>query len=132
MKKVVIAALVGAIALAGCSKKAEEAVDDVTLTCEPGEGPLTVSAKDSEFDTKCLAVAADGAFTVDFTNNDSFPHNFSIYKESGGEDLFKGKNQDKSGTVTYNVDALPAGDYYFQCDIHDDMNGKFRSVAATP
>ena len=26
-------------------------------------------------------------------------------------------------TVTIDVSALDAGEYYFQCDIHPDMNG---------
>lgn len=129
MKRVLIAALVSALALAGCSK-AKDGGDSSTATCEPGTSPLAVSASDSAFDTDCLAIAADTAFTLEFTNDDSFPHNLSIYKEEGGADLFKGENQNGSGKITYNVDALPAGGYYFQCDIHPDMNGKFLSVAA--
>ena len=57
-------------------------------------------------------------------NNDSAPHNISIYTEEGGELLGEtGPTADAGQTVTLDVSALDAGEYYFQCDIHPDMNG---------
>lgn len=130
MKRVLIAALVGAIALAGCSKGGGgDDGGDATATCEPGTSPLALTAKDGKFDTDCLAIAADTAFAVDFSNDDSFEHNFSIYETEGGKDIFKGRNQ-TDGKITYDVAAIAAGEYYFQCDVHPDMNGKFISAGA--
>ncbi len=129
MKRALIAALIGAVTLTGCGSGGggDDAGDDAqAVSCEPDSSPLTLKSTNSDFDTDCLAVRADEAFTIEFVNEDAFPHNVSIY--DGDKSLFQGQNQDGSGSVTYNVDALPAGDYSFKCDIHPEMNGKFISA----
>ena len=78
----------------------------------------------------CLAAPADQAFTIDFTNNDSgTPHNVDILDQAGGTHLggATGPTDTITGpaSVTYNVDPLKSGIYYFQCDIHPNMSGTF-------
>ncbi|MCA1840249.1 MAG: cupredoxin domain-containing protein [Actinomycetota bacterium] len=132
MKKVFGVVLIGAIALVGCSKSGSSGSGSTSgsgsaATCSPGGAELTVSAKDTSFDKKCLAAPADAAFTIALDNKDGFPHNISIYKSKGGADVYKGQPfAEASKTTTYSVPATTAGTYYFQCDIHpDQMNGTF-------
>jgi plastocyanin len=37
--------------------------------------------------------------------------------------LFRGDLVTGATTATYDIPALPAGTYYFQCDVHPTMNG---------
>ena len=71
-----------------------------------------------------LTVPADKPFTVTVSNEDTVVHNFSIYEDDSTEkQLFKGKDVPPGSTVDEDVDAIPKGDYYFQCDYHPAMNG---------
>lgn len=90
----------------------------------PAPGDLTISADNLEFNTDALIAAAGEAFTIGFTNNDSAPHNVSIYNnESRSETLFPGDVIGGGEGITYDVPALEAGEYYFLCDLHPEMNG---------
>ena len=40
-----------------------------------------------------------------------------------GADWAEGVTYSAGTTVTYNVPALPAGEYYFDCEVHPEMNG---------
>lgn len=83
----------------------------------PAEAPvLKISAKDLAFDGKALAVQAGQPFKIEFTNNDSAQHNVGIWKDD--KELFRGEIFAGPGTRTYVVDALPAGEYTFICDVH--------------
>lgn len=77
-----------------------------------------------QWDTDALSTAPDKPFTVNVENQDSTVHNFSIYKDDSLDDqLFKGQDVPGGATVDEDVDALPKGAYYFQCDYHPSMNG---------
>ncbi|MGH3850440.1 MAG: cupredoxin domain-containing protein, partial [Pseudonocardiaceae bacterium] len=100
---------------AGCSK--------------PGTSPssgtsLSISAKDIEFDVKCLVVPAGEKFTVSFENQEAVNHNFAILPEAG-----KGAPLSDTGIFTgpavRNLDAGPlkAGNYRFHCIVHPNMTG---------
>ena len=93
----------------------------------PGQtGPEnpSISAQNIEFNTDTLIVPAGSEFTLSFTNNEGQPHNVSIYREEGGERLFEGEIiTGPDATADYNVPALEPGTYYFQCDVHPEMNG---------
>jgi len=95
--------------------------------CAPEGTALTVVAEQMAFDTDCLAAPADTAFTIAFDNKDlGVPHNVSIYKDdSATEALFTGELVTGPGKITYKVPALPAGTYFFRCDVHPTMNGTF-------
>jgi hypothetical protein len=107
--------------------------------CEPTGTSLQVEApplaSGTGFDQNCLAAPADEAFTVEFANNDpGVPHNFEIYSDSSASTRLGGATGPTDSivgpaTVTYDVDPLDPGIYYFQCDIHPQtMNGTFAVV----
>jgi plastocyanin len=93
---------------------------EITLTAPPG-------AVSSGFAEDCLAAPVGEPFTVAFDNQDSLPHNLGIYAAEGGERLFMPPETPNGGeSVTYQVEAIPdPGQYYFQCDLHPNMNGTF-------
>jgi nitrite reductase (NO-forming) len=100
----------------------------VAAACEPGGTALKVVALNSAFDTGCLAAPAGKPFTIAFDNQDpGVPHNISIYTDdSATESLFVGDLVTGPKKVTYEVGALPAGTYFFRCDVHPTtMTGTF-------
>ena len=82
---------------------------------------LTVVAKDLVFQQTTLTAEADTAFTIDFDNQESAPHNVAI-KDASGAATFKGEIV-SSKKITYNVPALAAGAYTFWCEVHPNMTG---------
>ena len=58
-------------------------------------------------------------------NNVKAQNNISIYEDSSkANEIMRGETQTGSGEIDYDVDALDAGQYYFDCIIHPaDMNG---------
>jgi plastocyanin len=87
------------------------------------DGAVEISAADLEFNVSTIEATAGEAFTITLVNNDSAPHNISIYAEEGGAALVLGPTGEAGQTVETEVEALEAGTYYFQCDIHPEMNG---------
>ena len=100
--------------------------------CAPGGTTLEIAAQALAFDKDCLAAPADTAFEIVFDNREAgVPHNVEIFSDPsasrrlGGAtdagDFITGPKQ-----VTYRVPALPAGQYFFRCDLHPpQMNGTF-------
>jgi len=88
-----------------------------------GGGP-GITAKAIAFDKSELTLPAGMEAPLPFDNQDSgIPHNVSIYTEEGGEALFQGEIITGPEKIDYPVPALEAGTYYFQCDVHPQMNG---------
>ena len=77
---------------------------------------ISIVASNTQFDVDAFEVPADTPFCIEFENQDAIPHNVSIY--DGGEALFTGDLLNEPGTITYQVPALPAGEYTFLCDVH--------------
>ena len=112
----------------------EPAALPAKLPCKPKGSALTISAKNLKFSTKCLAAPAKKSFTIRLTNYDKDDavhptnHNIGIYTESGYKnEVFAGKPIADT-TVTYKVDALRTGLYFFRCDVHpnfSNMQGLF-------
>jgi len=88
-----------------------------------GECGVTVdiTANNTQFDIDSFEVPAGTPFCIAFENQEDIPHNVAIY--DGGEALFTGDFLNTAGSITYNVPALPAGDYSFVCDAHSTMTG---------
>jgi len=110
----------------------QPSVPPPAASCSPSGAALTVSAQNIAFNTNCLAAPANTAFTLQFTNNDSgTPHNVEIFTNSSATTRLGGATGPTDilvgpGSVTYKVDALPAGSYFFRCDIHpQQMTGTF-------
>ncbi len=98
------------------------------LPCEPNGTDLQISAQNIQFDTDCLAAPAGKAFTVTFTNKDEgVPHNWEAFTDQSASQRIGGATDASdtitTGSVTYDVDALDAGQYYFHCDVHPTMSG---------
>ncbi len=87
----------------------------------PAGDAVSITAKDLKFVPTQVSVKADEAFSIDFDNQDSAPHNVKISAASGAE-VFKGEIV-SSSKVVYPVPALAAGTYTFICEVHPDMKG---------
>jgi plastocyanin len=87
----------------------------------PAGTGLAVIAKDLAFQLTALTAKADEAFTIDFDNQESAPHNIAI-KDAAGQVPFKGEIV-STAKITYNVPALAAGPYTFWCEVHPNMTG---------
>lgn len=96
-------------------------------SCAPSGTAVSVTAKDTAFDTDCLAAPADQAFTIAFNSEDSETHNLAILGDHSSTDvLFRGEIFQGPKTTTYSVPALTAGRYVFHCEVHqDEMKGTF-------
>ena len=100
--------------------------------CSPSGNTVTEVAQGLAFEQGCLAAKAQTAFTIDFDNKDSgVPHNIHIFTEDpsanpGAQSLFMGALVTGPNTTSYQVNPLPAGTYYFHCDVHPTtMHGTF-------
>ncbi len=101
--------------------------------CSPSGTTIELTAERDKFDKDCLAAPADTPFTIKFTNKDKargddpiYTHNVSIESTTGVRTFFAGEIVRGPKTVEYQVDALPAGTYGFECDVHPQrMNGTF-------
>ena len=94
-----------------------------SATATVSDGAVDVAAADMAFDVTTIEATAGEAFTVTFTNNDSVPHNIAFYTEEGGDVIVQGDVINGGETVEIEVPAQDAGQYYFHCDVHPDMNG---------
>ena len=101
-------------------------------TCEPQGEALQLGAPPGAaatgFDTTCLAVTAGQAYTINLTNQDSAPHNVSVYTdESAAEPLLQGEIVDPGASGTAEGEPVDeAGSFFFRCDLHPTtMTGTF-------
>jgi plastocyanin len=95
-----------------------------------GNGGIVVTAMNIAFDTDLIEVPAGEEVAIQFENPDSVEHNISVYPDqASGLDLadaiFEGEIIQGGDSTTYNVPAVEAGEYYFQCDVHPNMNGAY-------
>jgi plastocyanin len=83
-------------------------------------GPILLGAANTAFAKSQLDIAANTPTKVILKNADSAPHNFNII--SGPPPYTKPAQQpplaQPGASVTYDIAALPPGQYAFQCDIH--------------
>ena len=85
--------------------------------------PLQIAALNIAYDKAALDATAGQAFQIAFANNDpGVQHNVEI-KKPDGSDAFKGEIVTGPTTTTYNVPALAAGTYEYNCTVHPAMTG---------
>lgn len=87
---------------------------------------ISLTAKNIAFDPTTLTAPAGKAFTIEFDNEDAgIQHDVAIFMGSDATApvAFRGDLVTGVATVTYNVSALPAGTYFFHCDVHPTMTG---------
>ncbi|MEX2275728.1 MAG: cupredoxin domain-containing protein [Actinomycetota bacterium] len=134
-------ALTLAVTLAACGGGGDDGGDaaatDTTTETEtetetPGDGAASselsvtapVGASNDGFAETTLTVPADTAFTITFNNEDEgIPHNVQIFEgddTSGTPEFAPEDNELITGpaTAVYEVPALPAGTYTFNCLSH--------------
>ena len=113
---------VGALTLTGCSTGGAAA-----SATPPQDAAASIDANGLKFSTAELAVPADAPFKLFFRNLEGLPHNVAIYRDaSASEKVFVGETITNAAT-TYEVPAIPAGEYFFRCDVHTDMTGTVRA-----
>jgi plastocyanin len=122
-------AIAATLALAACSSSsspsqaAESGGNAGGGTIAVTDGAVTITADNLEFDANVIQATAGEDFTVTLVNNDTAPHNWSLFTEEGGDTIVTGDTAEPGATVTIDVSGLDAGTYYFHCDIHPEMNG---------
>jgi plastocyanin len=96
-----------------------------TITAAKGAGGIKVVAQNTAFDVKEIDLPADTPSEITVENKDPFAHNLAIYQDdtASGTPLFTFEPFAGPATKTFPVAAIPAGEYYFHCDIHPNMNG---------
>ncbi|MGH2579431.1 MAG: cupredoxin domain-containing protein [Actinomycetota bacterium] len=121
------------------------AVATLVTACGGGAGPsgssptcpaaspevtLNIVGQNIRFDRDQLEVPADTPFKVVFDNKDSgVPHNFALYRKGPPASDLVAKTEINEGTVVQelNVPGLPAGSYYYRCDVHSiQMTGTLK------
>ena len=132
MNNRILVSLVIAMALAACSSGTGSAEwTPLPSGAEPpascaradADGVIAISADQLAFSAPCMVAPAGTALVVRFTNDEAEPHNVAIYKDRSKEtsitvgDTITGPDK----TVDYPVEALAAGDYYFDCSVHPTM-----------
>jgi plastocyanin len=89
-----------------------------------GAGVVRISAENIAFDLGDFSLPSEGEAVIDFENRDAgIPHNVSIYVEQGGEAIFQGEIVTGPTRIEYRFPPPEPGAYYFQCDVHPQMNG---------
>ena len=90
---------------------------------DPNATVVDIAASGIKFDQTALTGPADKAFILDFDNQDAgIPHNVEI-KDSSGAVKFAGATFNGVAKQAYQVPALAAGSYPFQCTVHPTMTG---------
>lgn len=88
--------------------------------CAATGSSITLTAQHITWDKGCIAAVAGKPIQVTINNKDAgIAHNFAIWVNSSlKKRLYQTPNISGPATKTFTVPALPAGKYYFQCDIH--------------
>jgi cytochrome c oxidase subunit 2 len=89
-------------------------------SCTPTGSSITLTAQHISWDKTCIAAVAGQPIKITIINKDAgIAHNFAIWVSSAlKKRLFQTGNISGPATKTYTAPALPAGKYYFQCDVH--------------
>jgi plastocyanin len=84
-----------------------------------GNGVSIQAVPTIKFSTNSLSWDADTSVTVTFDNQDVELHDFSLYRDEAYTDsIAKTENIPGGSSGTVKIPSLPAGTYYFRCDLH--------------
>lgn len=92
----------------------------------PASGNVLISAFGVKFEQTEVDVPAAAPFKIDFDNKDpGTPHNIVIHEgvDKSGTVVFTGETFNGVAVKVYDVPALAAGPYLFECTIHPGMEG---------
>jgi len=102
---------------------ATSAAPSAAASSDAGSGAVQVSASSFAFEQAQISAPAGAAFTIHFNNKDAgTAHNVEI-KDASGKEVFKGDLLTGPAEVDYQVAALAAGTYTFNCTVHPNMTG---------
>jgi cytochrome c oxidase subunit 2 len=96
--------------------------------CPDDPTPGTIASQNVSFDKNCLSAKAGQPNELKYDNKEAVPHNIAVFKgkDASAPKFFTGDIVTGPKTVTYDIGALPKGDYFFHCDLHPDaMKGKY-------
>ena len=95
-----------------------------------GPGAIKIVAQNVKFDVSKVNAPASAPFTITFDNRDSgTPHDVDIL-DASGKKVFNGQDFPGPKVETYDVPALEAGTYKFECSIHPAL--MFGELVAGP
>ena len=114
-------AAIAAIAIA-CSSGGSAGQPSGSPAPADPNAPVIV-AQNNAFNPSTLTVEADKAFSLTLDNKDAAPHNVAIFKDASAAESISVGEIVSSTTVTQQVPALAAGEYFFRCDVHKEMTG---------
>jgi plastocyanin len=112
-----------ALAAAACAPANAEVPGTPGPTAAVDPSSPVVVAKDLRFQSADVSAPAGKAFAMTFENQDTAPHNVSIYTDSSASQRVYQGEIFSQGSRVYQVPALTAGTYFFRCDVHPDMTG---------
>jgi len=88
-------------------------------------GPASITAHDTRFDRDLLEFRAGRPALIHFVNKDGVPHNVAIYRdELLSKTIFSFEPIPGPTVQDFRFEAPAAGQYFFRCDVHPQMNGK--------
>jgi cytochrome c oxidase subunit II len=89
-------------------------------SCSPTGSSITLTAQHIQWDKSCIAAVAGQPIKITIINKDAgIAHNFAIWVSSAlKKRLYQTGNFTGPASKTFTAPALPAGKYYFQCDVH--------------
>jgi plastocyanin len=88
-----------------------------------GGAAIELVAENIAFDKQTILAPAGQPFRIHLVNNDAgVQHNVEI-KDANGQSLFRGDFLTGVADITYDVPALPAGEFVFVCTVHPNMTG---------
>lgn len=130
-------ALFGTLLVAVCTACSASGGTPVpqTAACAVADAANTIqlTAKDLKFSAPCIQAAAGKQIIIHFTNDESIPHDVAVYRDSskaeelGRSNMVTGPN----ASTSISIKAQRPGQLYFQCTIHNAMNGAL-VVRASP
>lgn len=119
-----VAMLAGGVAVASLGTEAEGGGGEAGTSLE-------IVAVNLAFQPTSITVPAGKPFQIVFTNQDAgVQHNVQIFDnpDFSGTPLFSGDLVTGPGKVTYDVPALDAGTYAFNCVVHPAMTGTMEAT----
>jgi plastocyanin len=86
---------------------------------------IAITAQGLKFSPTEVSAPAGSPITIQFANKDvATAHNIKIFKDTiGGTVVYDGKIFAGDATMAYEVGALAAGTYPFECFVHPTMTG---------
>jgi plastocyanin len=113
--------LVLAVATAACSPASGANPPAPSGPVDP-HAPVVV-AQNNVFAPATVYVKSGKAFSLKLDNKDAAPHNVAIFNDSSAAEKISIGEIVSSTSATQQVPALDKGQYFFRCDVHQEMTG---------